>query len=61
MKKIMNVKYEYPAELTGRARSFIDKILKKNPEDRLDIDEVLRDSFLAWLVLSFIYSNSLPY
>jgi len=47
MKKIMNVKYEYPAELTGRARSFIDKILKKNPEDRLDIDEVLRDSFLA--------------
>lgn len=46
MKKIMNVTYEYPPELTGKAKNFIDKILKRNPTDRLDIDEILRDKFL---------------
>jgi hypothetical protein len=38
MKKIMNVTYEYPPELTGKAKTFIDKILKKNPNERLDIE-----------------------
>ena len=47
MKKIVNVTYEYPPELTGNARAFIDKILKKNPEERIGIDEVLRHPFLS--------------
>ena len=46
MKKIMNVTYEYPPELNGKAKAFIDKILKRNPTDRLDIDEILKDKFL---------------
>ena len=46
MKKIMDVTYEYPPELNGKAKAFIDKILKRNPTDRLDIDEILKDKFL---------------
>ena len=46
MKRIVDVNYEYPPEVSGKAKAFIDKILKKNPSDRFDIDEVLRDKFL---------------
>ncbi len=46
MKKIANVNYEYPAEITTTARKFIDRILKKNPDDRVGIDELLKDKFL---------------
>ena len=46
MKKIIDVNYEYPAQVTHKAKTFIDKILKKNPENRIDIDKVLTDNFL---------------
>ena len=48
MKRIVDVNYEYPSEVSSKAKSFIDKILKKNPDDRFDIDEVLKDKFLQW-------------
>jgi len=38
MKKIKDVNYDYPAEVTKCARMFIDRILKKNPDDRVGID-----------------------
>ena len=40
--------YEYPAQLTPKSKAFIDKILKKNPTERISIDEVLKDKFLQW-------------
>lgn len=46
MKKIVDVNYEYPSQLTQKSKAFIDKILKKNPDDRIGIDEVLKDPFL---------------
>ena len=46
MKKIIEARYDYPSEMAAKAKSFIDKILKKNAEERLDIDEVLRHEFL---------------
>ena len=46
MKRIVDVNYEYPSEVSSKAKAFIDKILKKNPDDRFDIDEVLKDKFL---------------
>jgi polo-like kinase 4 len=47
MNKIVNVNYEYPPEITSKSKSFIDRILKKNPNDRIDIDQVLKDRFLS--------------
>ena len=38
MKKIVDVNYEYPPELTSNSKAFIDRILKKNPDDRIGID-----------------------
>lgn len=38
MKKIRDVHYEYPSDLSPLAKDFIDKILKKNPDDRMGID-----------------------
>ena len=38
MKKIVDVNYEYPPQLTKKSKAFIDKILKKNPNDRIGID-----------------------
>ena len=46
MKKIVDVNYEYPHQLGSKAKAFIDKILKKNPNDRIDIEEILKDPFL---------------
>ena len=46
MKKIRDVHYEYPADLSTLAKDFIDNILKKNPDDRIGIDEVLKGKFL---------------
>lgn len=31
----MKVNYEYPTEMSSKAKGFIDKILKKNPDERL--------------------------
>ena len=45
MKKIVNVTYEYPPEISKKTKDFIDKILKKNPDDRIGIDELLKDKF----------------
>ena len=39
-------KIEYPSTLSLTAMSFIDSMLKKKPEDRLSIDEVLKHPFL---------------
>lgn len=46
MKKIRDVSYDYPNDISYQARTFIDKILKKNPEERISIDQVLKDKFL---------------
>jgi serine/threonine protein kinase len=47
MKRICDVHYEYPCEVGPLARAFIDRILKKNPEERIGIDEVLKHPFLS--------------
>ena len=46
MKKIRDVTYDYPTDVSSYAKAFIDKILKKNPDERIGIDEVLKDKFL---------------
>lgn len=46
MKKIRDVNYEYPPEVSKCARQFIKKILKKNPDERVGIVEALKDQFL---------------
>jgi len=38
MKRIINVNYDYPPEVSNRAKAFIDRILKKNPSERIGID-----------------------
>lgn len=38
MKKIVNVTYEYPSDISSKSKAFIDKILKKNPDDRVGIE-----------------------
>jgi hypothetical protein len=47
MKKIRDVNYEYPIEVSKTAKSFIDRILKKNQNERVGIDELLKDPFLG--------------
>lgn len=60
MNKIVNVNYEYPPEITAKSKSFIDRILKKNPESRIDIDQVLKDRFLEiWSNLLFTHLSSI--
>jgi serine/threonine protein kinase len=46
MKRIRDVHYDYPCEVSPQAKAFIDRILKKNPDERIGIDEVLKDRFL---------------
>lgn len=38
MKRILDVTYDYPPEVSSKAKAFIDRILKKNPNARVDID-----------------------
>lgn len=45
-KKIKEVDYEIPEGVSKDAKDFIDKILKKNPDQRVGIDEVLKEKFL---------------
>lgn len=38
MKRIRDVHYDYPSDISAQAKAFIDKILKKNPEERISIE-----------------------
>lgn len=49
MKKIMNVSnqsIEYPKTLSKKAISFIDSLVKKDPNDRINSDSLLNHPFL---------------
>ena len=46
MDRIKAVDYHYPCEVGSKAKHFIDRILKRRPEERMGIDEVLSDPFL---------------
>ena len=38
MKRIRDVHYDYPNDISAQAKAFIDKILKKNPDERISIE-----------------------
>jgi serine/threonine protein kinase len=52
MKKIMNVdsdQLQFPENISSSAVSFIQNLLKKQPEERMTADALLRHPYLAQL------------
>lgn len=46
IKSIRSAEPKYPKELSDEARSFLKKLLKKNPEKRMELTEALEHPFL---------------
>ena len=46
MDRIKAVDYQYACQVEDKARHFIDRILRRRPEERIGIDQVLSDPFL---------------
>jgi serine/threonine protein kinase len=42
-----NKKINYPADTSSKAQDFIERLLRKNPLERIRIDTLLKHPFLA--------------
>ncbi|KAH8549896.1 kinase-like domain-containing protein [Umbelopsis sp. PMI_123] len=45
--KILNVDYTFPPHVSDLARKFVQKLLKRNPQDRLAVSEIQHDPWIC--------------
>lgn len=57
LKKVVHSDYTMPNHLSYEARDLIDKLLRKNPHERISLDQVLRHPFMVKVGGSISYTT----